>query len=146
MACEKMIPNICFYIEPYNTYLNSLKLCCKLAEKAYQKKLQTFIYTPTPDITNTLNDLLWTFSDISFIPHIDPQKQNYYSPIVISHNSYPANFDDILINLTNIIPPCYKFFKKIIEIVCQNDEIKKAGRQKYQYYHKNNYNIEIHNL
>ena len=140
--------DVTFYIEQHDNYLDSLKLCCRLLEKLYLNNHEVFIYTPSQAVTTTLDNLIWTFHDTSFIPHVIAPSKKYssYSPIIISHDNYPATFSEILINLTNDVPSCFKSFKRIIEIICQNDKIKQYGRQKYRFYHNNTFNIKVYNL
>ena len=58
-----------FYVLEQADNQARLRLACRLAEKAWQQKQQVLLLAPGADDARTLDDLLWTFRDRSFVPH-----------------------------------------------------------------------------
>jgi DNA polymerase-3 subunit chi len=121
-----MPTDIDFYLLPCNSIDECGTLICRLIEKAYNQKHKIFVYTASAEHTQKFNDLLWTFRDISFVPHP--------GPVQINHTVPTQEYNDILINLTPDPLNFYTNFKRILEIIPNNPELKTAGRKKYKYY------------
>lgn len=121
-----MATDIDFYLLPYNSIAECGTLICRLIEKAYHQKHQIYVYTASDKDTKKFDDLLWTFRDISFVPHP--------GPVQISHIIPTQEYNDILINLTPGPLDFYANFNRILEIIPNNPELKTAGRKKYKYY------------
>lgn len=121
-----MPTDIDFYLLPCNSIEECGTLICRLIEKAYHQKHQIYVYTASEEHTKKFDDLLWTFRDISFVPHP--------GPVQISHTAPAQEYNDILINLTPDPINFYTNFKRILEIIPNNPELKTAGRKKYKYY------------
>jgi len=94
-----------------------------------------------------LNELLWTFRDISFVPHsIDPHSIDKPAPIQIGSTKPHTSHNDILINLTPEIPAFYANFARILEIIPNNTTLKASGRKKYKYYQEHGCKLKTHNI
>ncbi len=59
------------------------RFACKLVEKAFSQKYTIVVRTRDKDHSETLDRLLWTFRDRSFIPHDQNPETN--SPVLILH-------------------------------------------------------------
>ena len=60
------------------------KFACIMASKAWTAGNNVYIHTDSEDTTKKLDDMLWTFRDISFIPHeIYNGNENIESPVTI---------------------------------------------------------------
>lgn len=140
--------NITFYLIPYASIEASGLYICRLTEKVYKKNHRIYILTSTEHETRNLNDLLWTFKDISFIPHnIYEENPISSSPIQIgSSKEQPGNHNDVLINLTQDVPECYANFKYILEIVPNNTTARESSRNKYKFYQQQGCKLETHNI
>jgi hypothetical protein len=58
-----------FYILEGPSAAARLKLACKLAEKAYLASQSVLVWHADPAELKAFDDMLWTFSDGSFVPH-----------------------------------------------------------------------------
>ena len=58
-----------FYILGSDSDDARLKLACRIAEKAMKLDNHVYIHVETPAQGQQLDDLLWTFSQGSFVPH-----------------------------------------------------------------------------
>ncbi len=107
-----------------------------------------FIHTENQQQTDTVNDLLWTFRQGSFIPHEIKTENDIDTPaaVLIGSNSPNQNQSDVLINLNNEVPLFFSRFDRVAEIVNQEDSIKKSARDRYLFYKERGYEIQSHNL
>lgn len=139
--------NILFYVLPSNHIMQRLRLACKLAAKAHQQALTTYIHTPNYQVTEQLDELLWSFDDLSFLPHsIAPMNADDPVKIWIGHDFEPIDSCDYLINLSNEQVDFFSRFERLAEILDQNPEVLNAGRKRYKFYKDRGYNLSYHTL
>lgn len=120
---------------------------CKLIEKAYNSKCKIYINASSIEEMQNIDTQLWTFRDISFIPHEIFNNKNSNCQILIGYNAIPPiEHKDVLLNFSSSIPTFCNQFAHIIEIVYNNDEIKKISRQHYKFLQSNNYEIQTHEI
>lgn len=150
--------NVHFYVGSSQSLQARLRLACKLVAKAQRQALHTYIHTDSTATSLRLDELIWTFDDLSFIPHelaSDPQPQqrtdaNQQSSdavkVRIGDAYEPVEQCDFLINLSNDTPAFFSRFERMAEILDQEDSILSAGRKRYQFYRERGYNLEYHQL
>jgi DNA polymerase-3 subunit chi len=130
--------NVAFHLLSEPSITTCGKYICRLTETAYRDQHRIYIYVESEKTAQYFNDLLWTFSDTSFIPHnIYEEYTNSTVPIQIGYTPNPKKHSDILINLTENAPSSYSIFKNILEIVPNDESLKIAGRKKYKFYTSN---------
>lgn len=144
---EKILKQIDFYILANNDYQS---FACRLLEKIYQEKLQAFVYVEDHAKAKELNDLLWTFRDISFVPHraLD-ETENISAPIFINYlQPEPDEIShyDILLVLAPVLPDQCEEFSRLILIVPENDHWKNAARNFYKQLTQQGYQINTHKI
>ena len=129
-----------------------LKLACRLGNKIVRLGMKTFIYTEDETVTGELDQLLWTYSDTSFVPHecssnSTTAETDPMVPLVISHRD-PA--DDCnataLISLTAEQPTFCSRFDRIAEIVEFEEEDKAAARRRYKKYRDEGFTVNTHHI
>ena len=94
----------------------------------------------------TIDQLLWTFEQISFIPHTTVKNYDKSTPIFLYNESDKSiNFDinqfDTLFNLNDSISKNYLNYKTIIEFVLPDENKKIYSRKKYQLYKSNGFDV-----
>ncbi len=143
-----MISKIAFYILNNETSLKGRALyTCRIVEKAYTNNHKIYIHTANLDETQNFDTQLWTFSDISFVPHeIYNQETKQNTPILIGHQTIPNGFNDILVNLTTEIITSYQQVNHLIEVIPNDPKLKALGRKRFQTYQKNGHPIEVFNV
>ena len=108
---------------------------CRLIEKAYQKGHRVYVLCANRSEAELLDELLWTFKDDSFIPHnLQGEGPEPPPPVHIAYDQEPKGFNDILLNLTQAIPPCFRVFKRVMELVSNEEALKEQGRVRYKEY------------
>ena len=107
---------------------------CRLLEKAYKKQHQIFVYCKQKQDAEHLDELLWTFKPESFIPHHLQGEGPEPPPTIQIGQSEPRGFSDILVNLSDHIPPFYTRFQRVIEIVAADEAAKIISREHFRTY------------
>ena len=92
---------------------NALELlACKLCEKALKAGKQVYIQATDEKQADLLDEMLWSYKPEGFLPHAAPtadaESQN---PIHIGHSEAPEHCEELLINLSQKIPPAYARFE-----------------------------------
>ncbi|MBI2786554.1 MAG: DNA polymerase III subunit chi, partial [Legionella longbeachae] len=94
-----------------------------------------------------LDELLWTFKEDSFIPHnLQGEGPEPPPPIQIGYEKEPRGFNDILLNLSNSIPPFYSRFKRVMELVINIEAEKEQSRLHYREYRARGCELFTHHI
>ena len=98
-----------------------------------------------------MDDLLWTFKQGSFLPHervenSQPSEQPVNTPILIGHKLDADIQRDILINLQPQLPDNPARYQRIAELVYNNENDKKAARERFRYYRDQGYEVNSHEI
>jgi DNA polymerase III subunit chi len=126
-----------------------LATACRLAEKAFDQGLRVAVRTASPAEAVELDELLWTFSDRSFVPHVvwpaDPSLADE-TPVLIASGALPGTHRDVLINLAAEPPADALGFGRICEIVGADEAAKRQARVRWRGYRDAGLAPESHNL
>jgi DNA polymerase-3 subunit chi len=124
------------------------RFACRLAEKAYKLQNRVHICVGQPDSGRTLDDLLWTFRDGSFVPHelLDEAPGEPEAPVTIGSGSLPEFDCDLLINLGDNLPGDAGRFPRIAEVVSADDECRTRSRQRFVDYRAEGHTLDTHKL
>ncbi len=114
-----------------------LTTACRIAEKACGQGLRVAVRTASPSETAELDDLMWTFSDRSFVPHAvwpaEPAVADE-TPVLLASGALPASHRDVLINLAADAPVEPSAFGRICEIVGADPDSKQRARLRWRGY------------
>lgn len=135
-----------FYLLKEASLESFYKYVCVLVEKSYEYGKKIYIHCQSPLVVQRLDVLLWTFRDVSFLPHERLQDDvSPCCPIVLGSDEQKLDRSgDILINLCDEVPGFYSNFGTVIEIVCDDADAKKAARKRYKYYSDNKNQLVTH--
>jgi len=125
-----------------------LRVVCRLAEKAYNQTLRTYVQTATLAQAQQLDEQLWKFND-EFIPHEISEgngASHERAAILIGESPAPASHRQLLINLANRVPADFEAFERIAEIVDVDPENKRLSRERYKVYRERGCELDSHNL
>ncbi|MFZ0219443.1 MAG: DNA polymerase III subunit chi [Candidatus Aquirickettsiella sp.] len=142
-------PTVDFYL--LNTLLQEdiYRFTCRLVDKAYLLQKRVYIHVNSHEEGKRLDDLLWTFRDISFIPHSYLVANSILDPMLwvnIATDKPNALEADILFNLSDEVPTYFSEFARIIEVVSEEKKNKSQSRQKYKFYKTQNCPLTMHNI
>jgi DNA polymerase III subunit chi len=145
------VPQIDFYILAGSGHDARLGTACRVIEKAARQQKRVLVRTGNEGDARTLDELLWTFSDISFVPHRLISNESGRTsateePVLITHSDTTNPGCDVLVNLTDTIPESATQYPRIVEIVTNAPEAREAGRVRYRDYRALGFELNVHNL
>jgi len=130
-------PKVDFYTLGEPDRRARLVTACRLAEKACDQGLRVTVRTASAAETAEFDELLWTFSDRSFVPHVVwPTEPDVVAatPVVVGSSSLPPSHRDVLINLAPDAPADFSAYARICEVVGGDEDARKAGRHRWRTY------------
>jgi len=145
------VAKVDFYILRGTGELERQQFACRLAEKAYRLDNRVHIHAMNHESAQKLDDLLWTFRDGGFLPHLpadqlesaDPEGR---TPVLLGHGEAPAGCDGLLINLADEVPLFFSRFERVAEIVSGPDQGRSLARERFRFYRDRGYPLDTHRL
>ncbi len=124
---------------------------CKIVKKYYEVGNRILISSQNSVIIKNINKLLWTFEQLSFIPHSTNDEYDPLTSVLLFDTNYIndsilKNDYNVFINLDDKVKTDYHNHEVIVELVSSNEEQKKIAREKYLYYKKNKLDAKHENL
>ena len=134
-------------IDFYFNATDRFEVACRLAGKALAQKKRTLIYAPGADLAQKIDQMLWTWQAISFVPHcFAGDSLAAETPVLIAQDAGSAPDCDVLVNLSPQCPEFFARYPRLLEIVSRDDEDRRAGRVRYAWYRERGYAIRNHDL
>jgi DNA polymerase-3 subunit chi len=148
-AAEGKKPRVDFYVIAEAAPVARLKLACRLAEKAYLASQRALIWHTERAELESLDELLWTFADGSFVPHewltsngfpeqSDSRERvaetSAEAPVLLSAGAPPAVAFDFVVNLAADPPPFLHLTRRVAEIIDGDETRRRAGRVRFKTY------------
>lgn len=128
-------PRVDFYVLEGTAAAARLKVACRLAEKAYLAAQRALLWHTDRAELETLDDLLWTFADGSFVPHEWlTSNGSGEAPVLLSAGPPPAEAFDFVVNLAAAAPPLLHLTRRVAEIIDGDEERRRAGRARFKAY------------
>ena len=140
-----------FYILKAAAAREWLRTACRVAEKAWHKGHRVFIHTDSRATARDIDDMLWTYRQDSFVPHalygdrLNAAPESLEPVLVGDGSAEPADID-VLINLTDSVPPFAHACARVAEIVGGGESARSAGRTRYRDYRDRGIAIQQHDL
>jgi len=130
------VPQVDFYVTDAADGDARLRLACRVTEKAYLSGLSVLVWCPADDELARFDDLLWTFSDGSFVPHerLAGAGVADSAPVALSRGQEPAVAPDIVVNLAPDIPPIALRAARVAEFIDGDAGRRAAGRERFRRY------------
>ena len=123
------------------------KFACAIAGKVFRQGMKIHIHTDSRDAAVVLDDYLWTYRDISFLPHqLAGDGGEADTPITIGWNGTVPAGAGVLINLAANIPDFAAGFARIIEIAAAYDPLRNQARDRYRRYRDLGYELHNHDI
>lgn len=135
-----------FYVLDTADETARLRVVCRLADKIFGLGQQVHIHASDADQARHIDRLLWTFQDISFLPHQLAGQDTPSAPVSIGHDQMPPAGGDVLINLAAETPPFFSRFERVAEVVDEQPAIRSGGRARYRFYRDRGYPLQHHRL
>jgi len=137
-----------FYILKQAGSRSRQSFACRLAEKAYRLENTVHIHAGDRSDAESLNELLWTFRDGSFVPHELAMNTSgsRQSPITIGSGDDEIAPRDLLINLSDHIPVIAEAFPRVAELVSSDEPCKRESRKRFAEYRDKGHTLQTHDV
>jgi DNA polymerase-3 subunit chi len=139
------VARVNFYLLRHDDAQARLQLACRLSEQLLRQGRSVRVLAANEDEARTLDQLLWSFSAESFVPHALHSEAPADCPVLIDWN-LDAFTDGTLLNLTAELPPQHGKLDSIAEFVLSNDEAKALSRRKWNAYKQQGHELQHHQI
>ena len=124
---------------------------CGIVKKYYNGGHKILVKFYDQDLMDNINKLLWTFEQLTFIPHSTNIEYDCTTPVLLYQNDYKNDSIikkdyNIILNIDTVLDVTDNDHEIIIEIVSCDENKKNIAREKYLYYKKNNLDVKHENL
>jgi DNA polymerase-3 subunit chi len=144
------VTEVDFYVAGGDSDDARLKVACRLCDQAMQRNQHVFVNATSETEAGTLDELLWTLIQGSFIPHkvvrgtpdTAPRE-----PVLIGVQQQPLGKRwDLLINLAPEVPEFFSRYERVAEIVDGNTARRERSRERYRFYRDRGYKLNTHQV
>ena len=145
------MPRVDFYVLASSDQAARLRFACRLVEKAWLREHRVRVQLDPGGDGAAFDDLLWTFSDRSFVPHerlpaIGGERAGA-APVVIADDDSSGPEDrDLLVNLAAGVHPGYQGYARIAEVVDADDARRRLGRDRFRFYREQGIEPQTHEI
>ena len=144
-----MTERVDFYILNSAAAKQRWMFACRLTEKAYLKDMKIVIGSDSLADAQSLDELLWTFNDRSFVPHkvcADEHSLDPDTPVHLAVESLPMPAADLYVNLSGRLPANWERHTRIAEIIDADEERRRLGRERFKSYRDLKIEMQTHQL
>ena len=121
---------------------NKLQFACKLAKRACDEGRKMIVYAPSPKLAEEFDRLLWTFSQLSFVPHVKAgHALAAETPIVIASDDTGLTHHQALLNIGDDPPPFFSRFDALREIVSSDADDRASARDRAKFYKSRGFEV-----
>jgi len=139
------VTRIDFYITSNEEALGRERFACRLAHKVFGLGQLLHIHAGDEVQLARLDELLWTFSDTSFLPHAR-LGATPAAPITLDHERAPEPVPELLINLADEVPAFFSRFARLAEVIGVDAPARETGREHFRFYRDRGYALQVHNV
>jgi len=124
-----------------------LGFACKLSKAAIDQGKKLIVYAPDEARASEFDRLLWSYSQLSFVPHVRADHAlAKATPIVIANANSELPHHDALLNLSDEPPPYFTRFEFLREVVSTDDDDRAKGRDRMKFYKSRGFAIQTHDM
>lgn len=126
-------------VEFHSGVAEPLAHTCRLLRKAHAAGARVVVHGPGA-LLNQLDQALWTFDALSFVPHVRlragarPSAQQARTPTWLVDDVTAVPERDVLLNLGSTMVEGWEQFARVIEVVPADEAAIQAGRQRWRSY------------
>ncbi len=112
---------------------------CRLLRKAHGARARVVVHGPAM-LLNQLDQTLWTFDALSFVPHLRlragarPSAQQARTPAWLVDDVNAVADRDVLVNLGESMVDGWDGFARVIEVVATDASAVSAGQRRWRAY------------
>lgn len=118
---------------------------CELIERAWQSGRLVYVHCLDDDMATSLDELLWTFHDTSFVPHaVAGTAEAGHAKVVLGSVAQAPEHMDVLVNLHAEVPAFFSQFEQVIETTGYDEHTRRLARARYRFYKDRGYPLTTH--
>ena len=120
---------------------DKLAYVCVLVRKARAADCNVVVFNEDRAQLHALDELLWTFSEQEFLPHVMADDANAaYTPVLLTANDQAElPHRQVLINMSGKTPENFAQFDRMLEVISNDANDLAAGRERYRFYKQRGY-------
>jgi DNA polymerase III subunit chi len=123
---------------------DALEYACRLLRKVHAAGQQVVVTADAARL-RALDERLWTFEALAFIPHCGlDSPQAAHTPVIFATELERAPHHHVLLNLGPAVPPQFARFDRLLEVVGDAPDELAAGRERYRFYRDRGYTLNTH--
>lgn len=120
---------------------------CRLVRKIYRSGGKVLVWCEDPVALANFDQLLWTFSDQDFIPHVAASDAlAAETPVLLTAQPVESAHHEVIVNLGSDTPPMFSRFDRLIEVVASHDTDRAQARERWRFYKDRGYPLHAHDL
>lgn len=140
------MPKINFYLLSQDDEVARRQFACRLADKLLRQGIAVQLYISREEEAIQLDQLLWSFTPESFVPHYLMGTEPVAEPgVLVSWGSPPAA-PATLLNLSDSLPEAPERFAAIAEFVLQDAASRDHGRELWNLYKTRGFELQHHQM
>ncbi|NJD89836.1 MAG: DNA polymerase III subunit chi [Betaproteobacteria bacterium] len=131
-------------IDFYHYAEDKLRYACRLAATVAERDNRLVVFAPDEGLLASFDRLLWTYQSTRFVPHCRATDAiAAETPVVLASGDESLPHHDVLLNLGTEWPPFFASFERLLEIVGNDEEDKAHARNRFVFYRKRGYEINV---
>jgi DNA polymerase-3 subunit chi len=135
-----------FYLLPQQHEAARSQFACRLADKLWRQGLPVQLHAASQAEAQELDQLLWSFSADSFLPHYLHGPAVQAAPGVVLTWGQAEALAPNLLNLAGALPAGHAGFDTIAEIVLDEDAAKARSRELWNEYKQAGHTLLHHRI
>lgn len=137
-----MKPQVDLYLLTADTFSGCFPFACLLIEKTYRQGHTAVVHLESAEAGATLDQLLWTFRDASFVPH------QLCAPTAITVGKAPLSSSppSLAIHCRLLETPVSFNEQRLLQIVPNHPQLLQLARQHYRFYQQQGYSLATHRI
>ena len=120
---------------------------CRLVRKAHRSGSRVLVWCEDAVRLKRFDELLWTFSDQDFIPHVaasDPLANE--TPFLLAAQAFESPHHEVIVNLGQQTPPQFSRYDRLIEIVSADPDDRQIARERWRFYKDRGYPLNTYDI
>ena len=128
-----------------------VRYSCRVIRKVRATNKRVVVFTSHVDRLAQLDQSLWTFSALDFIPHVNVNSPlASATPVLLAHDADCAPASDVLLTLDDEAPPSFEKlfarYQRVIEVVSCDAEDKQLARMRFKSYRERGFQPVAHQM
>lgn len=136
-----------FYILRTQAEHSRERFACRLVDTIWHQGYRVYIQVSSLEKAHSLDNLLWVFKQDSFIPHdVYPDVPHSLAAVRIGYGTEMCPEINVLVNLTDEIPPFHAQCQRIAEIIESTPVAIEKGRERFRIYRDHGNTLKYHDI